>query len=504
MSCSYQGTRRWAWTAALGATLAVGATAQAEESHAIAEPLSEHGASIPVPAGASEEDRDAAVQSVVPSPPSKTAEQRLQELEDTVRRLQDELARLRAQTEKPVDPKQVEKVVDDRLKKQTPTAGWNNGFFIQSEDGEFRLRLRALIHADARTFTSSSGFTGVNTFYLRRARPVLEGSLTKYFDFRLMPDFGEGRTILQDASVDVNIRPEARLRLGKTKEPFSLERLQGASDLHFIERSIANNLGPNRDVGVQLFGDLFHGTLSYQLGGYNGAPDGGSVDTDPGNDKDFVGRLFVQPFRNQAKSPLKELGVGVAATIGQRDETFTSVSDRTTGRSTFFHYSSGVSGNGTLRRIAPQLSYFHGPWGLMGEYMTNRQALVRGETRGETTNQGGFLQATYVLTGEKATYRGLIPNKPFDPGKHQWGAFELGLRYSQISFDNDNYRLGFSSLTDSVRNARAWTVGLNWYLNRTFKLQLNYERTDFDHAILLGTQRFDHEDVFLSRIQVAF
>jgi phosphate-selective porin OprO/OprP len=503
MSISNNGTRPWAWAAAVAATLTLGTAARADETSPAPQP-EQAVALAPETVAAPSGGTAAAVQAPTPPPGEKSSEQRLRELEDTVRKLQDEISRLRAQSEKPVDPKQVEKVVDDRLKKQKPTAGWNNGFFLQSEDGDFKLRLRALIHADSRAFTSSKGFTGTDTFYLRRVRPIIEGTLYKYFDFRITPDFGEGRTVLQDAYLDVNLRPELRLRGGKSKEPFSLERLQSAADLHFIERSIANNLAPNRDVGVQLFGDVLKGTVTYQLGAYNGTPDGGSLDTDPGNDKDFVGRVFAQPFRNQEKSPFRELGVGFAATIGQRDETFTSVSDRTTGRSTFFHYASNTNGNGTLLRLSPQFYYFHGPFGLMGEYLTNRQELVRGANEGETTNHGGFLQATYVLTGEKSTYRGLVPNKPFDPKKNQWGAFEVGVRYSHVDFDDANYRLGFASRTDSVSDANAWTVGLNWYLNRTFKLQLNYERTDFDHAIQLGSQRFDHEDVFLSRFQVAF
>ena len=434
----------------------------------------------------------------------RPVEQRVKELEDTVRQLQAELARLRTQSEKPVDPKQVEKVVDDRLKKQKPTAGWNNGFFIQSEDGDFKLRLRGLLHADSRAFTSSKGYTGVDTFYLRRVRPILEGTLYKYFDFRLMPDFGEGRTVLQDAYVDVNLKPELKLRGGKSKEPFSLERLQSASDIEFIERSIANNLAPNRDVGVQLFGDLWKGRLSYQLGAYNGTVDGGSLDTDPGNDKDFVGRVFAQPFKNEEKSPLNELGFGFAATIGKRDETVTSVNDRTTGRASFFHYANGVNGNGAVRRLSPQFNFYHGPFGLLGEYIESRQELIKGTTEGSTTNKGGLIQATYVLTGEKASFRGVVPNKPFDPKKGQWGAFEVGLRYSRVTVDDDNFRLGFADRANSVSNADAWTVGLNWYLNRTFKVALNYERTDFDHAILLGTDSFDHEDVFLSRFQLSF
>ncbi|MCC2670272.1 MAG: oprP, partial [Armatimonadetes bacterium] len=292
------------------------------------------------------------------------------------------------------------------------------------------------------------------------------------------------------------------------KQPFSLERLQGAPDLAFVERSISNNLGTNRDVGVQLSGDLWGERLSYALGAFNGLADGASGDTDAGSDKDFVGRIFAQPFHNQPKSPLKNLGLGIATTIGVRDESVANINSRTAGRSSYFRYNSGVMGDGTVLRLAPQLYYYHGPFGLMSEYITSRQELVRttagGTTAGTVTNKGGFLQATYVLTGEDATFRTVNPKKPFDPAKGQWGAFEIGLRYSRVNVDDDVYRLGLADPANSVSRASAWTVGLNWYLNRVFKLQLNYERTDFDHALLFGTDRVDHEDVFLSRIQVAF
>ena len=40
---------------------------------------------------------------------------------------------------------------------------------------------------------------------------------------------------------------------------------------------MAQNLAPNRDVGFQLSGDFLDGILSYQLGVFNGAIDGGST-----------------------------------------------------------------------------------------------------------------------------------------------------------------------------------------------------------------------------------
>ena len=51
---------------------------------------------------------------------------------------------------------------------------------------------------------------------------------------------------------------------------------------------------------------------------------------------------------------------------------------------------------------------------------------------------------------------------------------------------------------------RDFSFGLNWYLNQAVKLQLNYERTNFNRGITFGSAVRDHEDVFLSRFQVAF
>jgi phosphate-selective porin OprO/OprP len=344
----------------------------------------------------------------------------------------------------------------------------------------------------------------VDSFYLRRARPVLEGTLYKYFDFRLMPDFGEGRTVLQDAYLDVKYTPKAVFRAGKFKEPFSLERLQSASDLWFVERSLVNNLAPNRDIGVMLHGELFEGMLAYQVAGFNGVNDAGSSDGDTASDKDFVGRVFAQPFRNRVGSLLQGLGMGVAGTVGKREEGLSGVTYRTSGRSAFFCYTASATGGGDHWRLSPQLYFFRGPFGLMGEYVNSNQEATLGDASAELNNKGWFLQGAYVLTGENASYRGVTPNRPFDPKEGRWGAFELAARYSKVEFDRQAFRLGFADPGVSAQAARELSFGVNWYLNRAIKVQFNYVRTDFNRGLNFGGDERDHEDVFLSRFQVAF
>jgi phosphate-selective porin OprO/OprP len=513
MPPSLHGTRPLALGAVLAGALVAGAApAQAQEvaapeafaQNAPVEPPAPPAETAPAAGAAS--SSVSATEDPVPNP----LEPRVRELEDTVRKLQETIQQLQSQPKPAVDQARVEKVVDDKLDAQKPLTGFaNQGFFINSADGNFQLRLRGLLHADARAFASGSGRTGIDSFFLRRARPILEGTLYKYLDFRFTPDFAEGRAQIQDAYLDFEYWKEARLRVGKFKTPLSLERLQSASDMRFIERSIANNLAPNRDIGVQVGGELAKGILEYQLAALNGVADGGSGDADTGNGKDFAGRVFAQPFRNSKGHALQGLGVGIAATIGDRDDAL-SANYRTAGRSSFFRFSGAsgatpaATGDGNQVRWAPQLYYFRGPFGLLGEYLTSSVDVVRGASRGEVRNKGWFAQATYVITGEENGFRGVTPKKPFDPKKGQWGAFEVGLRYSRVDVDDDAFSRGFASAASSASRAAAWTLGLNWYLNRNLKLQLNYERTDFNRSLLFGSDSRDHEDVFLSRFQLAF
>ena len=103
------------------------------------------------------------------------------------------------------------------------------------------------------------------------------------------------------------------MRVGKFKPPVDLERLQSASDIVFAERALATNLAPNRDIGLQLSGEISGGVLAWQAGVFNGVPDLGNGDGDVSDAKDFAGRVFIQPFKTGS---LAGLGVGIAGTTG--------------------------------------------------------------------------------------------------------------------------------------------------------------------------------------------
>ncbi len=104
-------------------------------------------------------------------------------------------------------------------------------------------------------------------------------------------------TVAADADSAETIKA-LRQRLGKFKSPIGLEQLQADASLPFNERSLVTDLVPNRDVGVQLWGEVSGGLLSYALGIFNGVGDArNSSNVDFDDTKAFEGRLFLQPFR---------------------------------------------------------------------------------------------------------------------------------------------------------------------------------------------------------------
>ena len=155
----------------------------------------------------------------------------------------------------------------------------------------------------------------------------------------------------------------------------------------------------------------------------------------------------------------------------------------------------------------------YGPLFLQGEYFWFD--VQRGAATGlapfgapNVKFQGGYAEATYVLTGESraynpgaASYGGVVPKNPFslDGG---WGAWEIAGRYSTIDL---NDRLGTTTGVAGGRQT-VYTVALNWYLNRNVRLMFDYLHGDVVKQI--SATNFGDAgakfDAFAMRTQVAF
>jgi phosphate-selective porin OprO and OprP len=423
------------------------------------------------------------------------------------------------------------KVIDRKLEVQEETQHQESlsrpvvevsdeGFSLSSPNHDYNLNLSGFLQGDGRFFTSGADKDVGSTFFLNRVRPILTGALGKYYNFNITPDFGQGRVTLQDAYLNITYWDYASLRSGKFKAPFDLERLQSDRDLEFSERSEIQNIVPNRDTGFSLHGRLLEGRVFYDAALMNGVPDNTAADTtdlDNNDGKDFVGRIFATPFELSENRWLKGLGFGFAGTYGDERGNTTSVY-RTYGMSTWFSYNSGVTASGLRARLEPQAYYYWRGLGLMAEYAQDEHSLNLFTTKGSApfkrlinrtdtfTDTGYMAQASYILTGEDASYGWIKPYHSFDPRNGFFGAFEIAARISNVAAQTRQFQLGFANPSLAAKTATEFAAGINWYLTPNVKWQFDYANTYFDGGAGTTADVKDrpNESVFESQLQISF
>src|SRR5207248_8959874 len=94
----------------------------------------------------------------------------------------------------------------------------------------------------------------IDTFLVRRARLGIESTVLEHFEFRMLPDFGQGQTRIQDAYLNVHYVDAFQVEAGKFKQPFSYEQLIQDRFVPTLERSLIDQLVPARDEGLMIHG----------------------------------------------------------------------------------------------------------------------------------------------------------------------------------------------------------------------------------------------------------
>ncbi len=389
-----------------------------------------------------------------------------------------------------------------------------NGFSFSSANSNFVASLHGIIQVDSRTFFADGGGTlGKNTFLLRRARPIFTGTVFHDFDFNFTPDFGGSGVVIYDAYLNYHYNPAFQIEGGRFKSPVGLEALRTDSWLDFNERSLVTDLVPNRDIGFELHGYLFSGRASYAAGIFNGVPDY-VTPTAPAqgvdDDKAFEGRLFFQPFKTSDEAFLQGLGFGLGGSYEYDQATASDLTTgyKTDGQQVFYSYTTGVVANGTHWRLSPQGYYYYGPLSLMGEYAISDQEVKKTTApvaSADLQNSAWEVTAGWVLTGEDASYNGVTPLHPFDLHNGGWGAWQIVARYAELYIDDEHFAT--FATPGSASEAKAWSVGLNWYLNRDFRVDTSFSRTTFNGGggtTGPGPVTAQPENVLFTRVQLAF
>jgi len=430
------------------------------------------------------------------------------------------------------------------------TAGWKDGFKIKSSDGQHELRIGALVQADGVWTVGDPGFKDSSNdgFVMRRVRLILDGKVYKYFEFYLEagfeqpfePDYlsdvyfyddGYGESfgycetqcrggiggILKDAYMNVNMCPAIQFQVGLFKAPISHEDLQHSAWIHLPERSLMNNLLPDREVGI-----MFHGKpiewLEYQVAWVNGA-DISAVDND--DEEEVIVRAMLTPLAATKNEWFNDMSVGGFWAWSNQQGNTRPCGYKTSSGQSFLAWNSLARLDDERMRYGAALKWYAKFLHLNAEWMRLEQdvsvpAFFVGDdpllSRQNIQTESWYVQAGVVLTGEDASYTGVKPKKNFDPRKGGWGAFELVLRYSNLNIEDEAIKLNDEDMAYACGSdtADAYAVGLNWYMNPAVKFMIMYEHVAFSKDLeYLGADfveeqknAADAEDVIMFRFQV--
>ena len=166
----------------------------------------------------------------------------------------------------------------------------------------------------------------------------------------------------------------------------------------------------------------------------------------------------------------------------------------------------GVSG---AQVYSAEAAATYGPFFFQGEYFWYNVARNNLPGLPNLEFQGGYAQASLVLTGEThpyvpatAAYGGIIPANPFSLWGGGWGAWEIAGRISTI---NLNDLLG---TTNGVAGGQQtiYTAGLNWYVNTNVRFMFDYLHGNIakQNSPTNSGDAGAKFDAFAMRTQVAF
>ena len=370
-------------------------------------------------------------------------------------------------------------------------------FVIESANGDNRLQLGVLVQFDGRFTADRPASPTADTFLARRVRPIFQGRVARNFDYFFVLDLA-AVPYVRDAYFDTRVSDAFRIRAGKTKVPLGLERLHFANVLLFVERGFPTALTPDRDIGLHVLGDVAGRRVFYTVAVLNGGTDGSNVEVDGDDGKDVAGRLVVSPWIASPDHVLAGLGVGIAATAGHAGSALPVI--RAANQQVIFEYGAGATGDGRRTRMSPQAFFYRGPFGSFAEYVTSEGGIRRSGITTEVGHAAWQVAASWVLTGERATERGVRPRVNFDAAARRFGAVQLAARYHAFRIDDEGVARGLAA-PGSSRGADAVTLGVNWYLSPFVKWVANVERITYQDTA--GVRR-PADTALLLRGQLSF
>lgn len=407
-----------------------------------------------------------------------------------------------------VSPDRVVPVEGPKTPDDRPLAYWQDGLFFEIWDSDFRLRLGSRIQIDFAWFDQDRDleflwdpvleagrfFDTEDGAEVRRARINLTGEMYDTLYFKAQYDFEGGDADFRDLYIGVeNIPYVGSVQVGQMQEPFQMAELTSSSDLVFLERPLTNLFAPSRKTGVMLSNPFLDNRMTYAAGVFRDTNDY-AFGADDGSFS-LTGRITGLPWYDKEARQLLHLGLGYSRRNPDGAVRFRGYPEARLSQWRFVDTGPYLADDVELWDA--ELAGAIGPVWFESEYTL---AKVEPWLEGDRDYDGYYVQAGWLLTGEhrpyalsRGVFSGVEPHRPFRlTGEERgWGALELAARYSTVDLNDGLVLRGGEE--DNV------TFGLNWYLSKYMKIQLNYVLADIEHDLYDGSL-----DVFQTRFQFAF
>lgn len=191
-------------------------------------------------------------------------------------------------------------------KEEVKVAGYNKGFFIQTQDGKYRLNING--YSQFQLTYDRVGGENTFGFQVKNIRLTFSGNIaTKNLTYKLQMDLAKFKDeLLLDAWTQYRFNSNVEIRVGQQDVPWQRQSIISSSNLEFADRSIATTEFLNtqaqdtdkdgvpdklvkngRDIGVVVQGTPFNKKLEYNVGFFNGS---GTNSTNFNNSLLYTGR----------------------------------------------------------------------------------------------------------------------------------------------------------------------------------------------------------------------
>lgn len=371
-----------------------------------------------------------------------------------------------------------------KVERKTLNAEARNGILVfESQDLDYKLWFDIRVQADAQAIFGDDLNRMGNGASIRRARFAAKAMVTKNWYGEIDLDFSNGVLELNDAILGYDFLNGLSTRVGNFKERFSMSQTASSRYLNFMERSmVVTSFAPSRHIGWEV---AYNGQKYLAVGGifFQEVEDAEMRTYVEDNNKDYgrdEGVSYAAKFVYQPFALKNDYGLHLAAAYSYRTPK-TSVDP---GEYNGARYSSRSLSSINRKKFLDtdvienldheqktniEIAAWYKGLGLQSEIINNYTYIK--DVSNPYRFGGYYVQGVYLLFGGRQVY---VKNEGEftqpDRGR-SWGDVELALRYDYVDLNNGSVKGG---------SAEGYTAGLNIYMTRNVKFQINYNYLNHD------------------------